>query len=220
MAEVSPPAACRFQPDEPVYRRGEPGGVVHVVRSGAVRVVRDLGDRQVAVATVGPGGLVGEDGLLGPTYLASAIALEPTETLAVDATALETLLADDPTIAVRLVRTLVEKLDAAHERIALLSRPSAARLAETLVRLASTIGRPDPEGTLVPRRLRDLSAEVGLDEVALGEASTILVRERLVRIRKHGIVVPDARRMYDFVNAADAVPTPTRSATPVRTDGA
>jgi CRP-like cAMP-binding protein len=191
-----------------------------VVRAGEVRVLRELGDREVVVAIVGPGGLVGEDGLVGPVYTTTSVALEPTETIALDTATFEAMVAEDPTLAIRLVRALVEKVDAAHERVALLARPGAARLAETLARLASTIGRPDPEGTLIPRRLRELAHEVGLDEAALGEASMALVRERLLRVRKHGIVVPDARCMYDFVKSADAVPTTIRGATSVRTDGA
>jgi len=214
------PRRRSFAPGDVLHRRGEVGGVVHVVRAGEVRVLRDLGDRQVSVGLVGPGGLVGEDGLVGPTYTTTAVAVESTETLALDTVTFEAMVTEDPTLAVRLVRALVEKLDAAHERVALLARPGAARLAETLARLASTIGRPDPEGILIPRRLRELAREVGLDEPALGEASMVLVRERLLRVRKHGIVVPDARRMYDFVKAADAVPSTIRGATSVRTDGA
>jgi CRP-like cAMP-binding protein len=213
-------AARRFDAGDTLYREGEPGRGLHILRSGSARVTKRLGDRTLALDLAGPGDLIGEDGLVGDRHLATATALEPTETWQLDAAALEAMLAEDATVAVRLVRTLMRKLDACHERIALLARPSAGRLALTLARLAERIGRPDPDGTLIPRRLREVAIEVGLDEATLGEASTVLVRERLLRIKKNGIVVPDASRMYEFVRASDAIEPPSEGSAPVRTDGA
>ncbi|MBM4356904.1 MAG: Crp/Fnr family transcriptional regulator [Deltaproteobacteria bacterium] len=219
-ADLADGATRRYGAGDVLYREGEPGSGLHVLRSGSARVTRRIGDRSLALDVAGPGDVIGEDGLVGAHHLATATALEPTETFVLDAAILEELLAEDVTFAVRLTRTLMRKLDAAHERLALLARPSAGRLALTLARLAERIGLPDPDGTLIPRRLREIGVEVGLDEAALGEASTMLVRERLLRIKKNGIVVAEPSRMYDFVKASDAIEPSSEGAATVRTDGA
>lgn len=213
-------SALRFETGEQLFREGDACEGLHVLCSGSVRVTKRLDDRAIAIDVAGPGDVIGEDALVTGRYGSTASALEPTETRRLDALTLEVMIAEDATFAVRFARTLIRKLDASGERFSLLARPSAGRLALALVRLAERIGRPDPDGTLIPRRLRELAVELGLDEAALGEASTTLVRERLIRIKKHGIVVPEASRMYEFVTSSDANGALTRDSVPVKPHGA
>jgi CRP-like cAMP-binding protein len=203
-----------------LFRAGEPGDHMVVVRTGSVRVNRDLGDRQLSLGVAGPGDMLGEDGIVGNVHTTTATALEPTDVLLVDGPSLEAMVTEDPVLAVRLVLALMAKLGAYQERLALLARPSAGRLALALARLAEQIGQKDEDGTLIPRKLRDLAGDVGLDEATLGTASTVLVRERLVRVKKHGIVVPNVARMYEFVKSSDAVEPSSKGAEPVRPHGA
>ena len=211
---------CRYGAGETLFRAGDAGANLFVIREGSVRVSCSLGDRELTLGLVGPGEFIGEDGLIGDAHATTATALEPTCALLVDALSLEAMVAEDAAIAIQLVRALMAKLRAYQDRVALLARPSAGRLALAIARLTESIGQADPEGTLLPRRLRDLAADVGLDEVTLAEASKTLVKERLLRIKKHGIVVPDLQRMYEFVTIADAAATPNLDAEAMRNRGA
>ena len=73
----------RFQRGEVVVHRDDPADTMHLVQTGslAVRVLTPLGD-MATLAIVGPGGVVGEMGLLRETRMRSATiqALAATET--------------------------------------------------------------------------------------------------------------------------------------------
>jgi putative peptide zinc metalloprotease protein len=77
-------------PREAIIRQGEPGQRFYVVRSGAVDVLRD----GLVLARLGPGEAFGEIALLlDVPRTASVIAVEPTELLALEASAFRDLLA-------------------------------------------------------------------------------------------------------------------------------
>ena len=57
-----------------VFRQGEPGGSVYVIRAGKVRVLKESQGRQRMVTTLGPGDFFGELSLLdGAPRSASAV---------------------------------------------------------------------------------------------------------------------------------------------------
>ena len=45
-----------------------------------------------------------------------------------------------------------------------------------------------------------IGEELGVSPKELGEVSKQLMRQKLIRIKRDGVLVPDMPRMYDFVN--------------------
>ncbi len=193
----------QFEAGEVLFREGEPGRHLYVIQHGAVRVTKQLAGRDVIMADLGDGEFVGEIGVVCNVHTLTAVALEATQCLLVDAVALEEMVANDGEIGVRLVRALAQRLAACHLQLDLIGRPPAARVALAIARHCENEGQPEPEGLFVPRRLRDLGGELAVGEEELGLVSKVLIRERLIRIKRNGILVPDLHRMYDFVRAAD-----------------
>src|ERR671916_2269311 len=73
----------RFRRNEVIFHQGDPGDSLHIVGSGAVKIVLPSAEGEEAIiATLRPGDFFGELALLdGAPHSATATALEPTETL-------------------------------------------------------------------------------------------------------------------------------------------
>src|SRR5687768_18107943 len=73
----------RFRRNEVIFHQGDPGDSLHVVASGAVKIVLPSTEGEEAIiATLRPGDFFGELALLdGASRSATAAAIEPSETL-------------------------------------------------------------------------------------------------------------------------------------------
>jgi CRP-like cAMP-binding protein len=149
----------RFRRQEVLFHEGDPADSLHVVTKGrvAVQVTSDLGVT-VTVDVIGPGDILGELALLTPDAhrSATALALEPTETMVVTAAQFATLRATHDGVESLLVAILVER-----------TRRQSARLVEAL-----TVSAP----RRVLRRLVELCAMYGPDG---GDAVIPLTQDHL-----------------------------------------
>jgi len=102
--EVLAPIAARarlnrYKRDEALFKEGEPGDRLHLVRSGSVAVSRNFGGREVTLSYVAAGNYVGEMALLGRTSRSATVrAAVPTETVSLDADAFAELMAHNPAL--------------------------------------------------------------------------------------------------------------------------
>jgi CRP-like cAMP-binding protein len=73
----------RFRRNEVIFHQGDPGDSLHVLASGAVKIVLPSAEGDEAIiATLTPGDFFGELALLdGAPHSATATAVEPVETL-------------------------------------------------------------------------------------------------------------------------------------------
>jgi len=75
----------RFAKGEPLFHEGDPGDTLHLIAKGhiALRVTTPLGDT-ATLLVLGPGDHFGEMAVISPAPRnASAVALEPVETMAI-----------------------------------------------------------------------------------------------------------------------------------------
>jgi CRP-like cAMP-binding protein len=114
----------RFKRQEVLFHEGDPADSLHVLKKGriAVQISSDLG-APVTVDVIGPGDILGELALLTPNAhrAASAVALEPTETMVVTAAQFAALRAQHSGVEQMLVAILAER-----------TRRQSARLVEAL----------------------------------------------------------------------------------------
>lgn len=92
-----------------IYARGEPGDCAYIVTRGRVRI-----GNEAPIEVLCPGEVFGEMELLdgGPRCLA-AVAVGPTEVMAIEPALFEVLIRDDPDFAVTLLRLTARRLRAA-----------------------------------------------------------------------------------------------------------
>lgn len=95
----------RFKSGELLFREGDDGDCLHVVRVGSLTISRNIGGREVVLAYVPAGQYVGEMGLLGDTKRsATARAAVNTETIRVERDAFQKLVAGNPLLRSKLAQ--------------------------------------------------------------------------------------------------------------------
>ncbi len=96
-----------FEPGHVIARQGDIGTGFFVVVTGAVRVVRDGED----IARLGPGEFFGELSVLdGLPRVAQVVADEATTCLAIASWDFEAVVAEQPTVAIAVMRGLARRL--------------------------------------------------------------------------------------------------------------
>ena len=158
----------RLARQEVLFHEGDPATTVHLVAKGriAVRVTTPQGD----VATVDlvlTGDVVGELALLSPGRRrgATAVAMEPTETLSIDETTFSALRRDDPAVSDFLVQLLAARVHRLTDRLLeALYLPAEIRLWRRILELS------DVYGDVVPLTQEDLAGLAGTTRATVNRA--------------------------------------------------
>ena len=190
----------RFRRNEVIFHQGDPGNQLHVVASGAVKILLPSAEGEEAIiATLRPGDFFGELALLdGAPRSATAAALEATETLGLPREAFLDLLERDPDLRRALLASLtgeLRRLTGHVEELHFLDL--AGRLAMRLVRLAQEAA-PAARGEVRldwPYTQSDLASMIGGTRQSVNRLLTGLVNDDLVRIERDTLVIVDLDRL-------------------------
>ena len=116
---------CRYLPDEIMIREGEVGIGMYYVLRGRLAVSRNVSGSEVRLDEIGPNEFVAEMALLDEKpRSASVVTIEETECVLFTRDTVRHLLERHPTLSMRLIRVMAERLRIAQDRPAAL--PSAA----------------------------------------------------------------------------------------------
>jgi CRP-like cAMP-binding protein len=193
-----------------LFREGDEGHEMFVIQSGEIEISRRIRDQDTVLAVLTPGEFFGEMAIVN-NRPRSATATVRTEArlLVIDARTFEAMLRGRIEIAVRLIKTLANRLDQANQQIELLLLKDANhRVVQALRQLARSRGHIDQSGSAVfiPVSLTALSARVALPETEVGEVLQKLRDAQLVLpaadagIEGHeGFVVPEVGRLLEFL---------------------
>src|SRR3954469_3616082 len=205
MLLMSDPLFARFgreyQPGEVLFREGESGEVMFVIQSGAVRITKEVGGEAKVLAVLGPGEFLGEMAILnGKPRTATATVVETTRCLVIEAKTLESMVARNAEIALRLIKKLAKRLDSADTLVEILMhRDPKARVMLALARHADAFGEPTEEGIRIRTSAMDIAREVGVDVAIANEVMARLRRLRLISEEPGAVLVTDVGRLQDFL---------------------
>jgi CRP-like cAMP-binding protein len=94
-----------------LFRQGDPGDALYIVRSGRLELVASNADSDVVVRLRGPGAVIGELALLdGGQRATSARALRDSQLWRLDRTDFTTLRGTEPSLDDGLIRVMADKL--------------------------------------------------------------------------------------------------------------
>jgi CRP-like cAMP-binding protein len=190
----------RFRRNEVIFHQGDPGDSLHVLASGAVKIVLPSSEGDEAIiATLNPGDFFGELALLdGAPHSATATAVEPVETLSLARAPFQQLLDDDRGLRMALLSGLaaeLRRLTGHVEELHFLDL--AGRLAMRLVRLAQDRD-PQAEGEVRldwPFTQSDLAAMIGGTRQSVNKLLSQLVEDGLLVIEHDTLVINDLRTL-------------------------
>jgi len=156
-----------FPKDSHVFREGDPGSHLYLIKSGQVKIERiSAGGGEFVFAVVGAGEVFGELSLFEPEAerSADAVALEPTECALLARDPVIAFLLGHPLLLLRVITSLVgyiQRKDRAMAEVAFLDIPG--RVAQKLVDLAESRGERVGEGFVIriPLSQRTLAGMVG-----------------------------------------------------------
>jgi CRP-like cAMP-binding protein len=182
----------RFARREVLFHEGDPAETVHLLDRGhvAIRITTPLGD----VATVrvrGPGSVIGELALVGPSARRSAtvVALEKVETLALHRDEFVALRAAHPSVDAFLVNVLAEEVQRLSSLLVeALYVPVDPRVVRRLLGLVDTYGG-GAAGTEIPLTQEDLASLAGTSRASVNRVLGELEADGVVAVHRGRIVV-------------------------------
>ena len=189
----------RFRRGETIFHQGDPGDSLHIVSSGAVKIVLpSLEGEEAIIATLRSGDFFGELALLdGAPRSATAIALEPTETSTLPRQAFLNMLDQDKALRESLLAGLAREIRRVTTHVEELHfLDLAGRLASRLARLARDA---EPEATEVrldwPYTQSDLASMIGGTRQSVNKLLSDLADRELVIIEKDTLIIPDVEAL-------------------------
>ena len=193
--------AKQFKAGSVLFEEGEHGDVMYVIRSGRVRLSRQLRGEPQQLATLPAGEFFGELAIINSRpRSATATVLEDAELLVLDGAMFEALVRGNAEIALRLIKRLATRLDQANAQVeVLLVRDSNHRVVRQLRLLAESGGVADGPGTRIDVTDAELSAhcDLGIEEVSL--CLERLERAHLVWRQGASLFVPELGSLSEFL---------------------
>ncbi|TDP73500.1 Crp/Fnr family transcriptional regulator [Bradymonas sediminis] len=176
-----------------LFREGEVGTKMYVIKSGRVRLSKKIQDSSIVLEELGAGGFCGEVAMVSDQPRpVTATVVSDAAVIQIDAGQFENMLRSNSDIAVRMMKRMTQRLTRAQFRLANFSlRTTKARLMhqlrnEALNRstdggLQATVPIPD-----------DIAASLGLEIGELKKILTALVKDELI--------VVDARGYFQIID--------------------
>ena len=184
----------RFRRHEVIFHQGDAGASLHVVSSGAIKILLPSAEGDEAIiATLRPGDFFGELALLdGAPRSATAVALEASETMELPRDTFLDLLDHDPSLRDALLAGIAHELRRVTgqlEELHFLDLPG--RLAMRLSRLARDAHPTSDEVSLDwPYTQSDLASMIGGTRQSVNKLLSELVDDGLVIIERDTLVIP------------------------------
>jgi CRP/FNR family transcriptional regulator, cyclic AMP receptor protein len=190
-----------YQPGDVLFREGESGEVMFVIQSGAVRITKLIGGDHKVLAVLGPGEFLGEMAILnGKPRTATATVVDATRCLVIEAKTLESMVARNAEIALRLIKKLAKRLDSADTLVEILMhRDPKARVMLALSRHADAFGERTEGGIRIRTTAADIAREVGVNIAIANDVMARLRRLRLITEEPGAVLVADVARLQDFL---------------------
>jgi CRP/FNR family cyclic AMP-dependent transcriptional regulator len=201
IAQVAVPRS--FPKGARVFHEGDTSDACYVIRSGEVRVTREHPDgRAIALATLGPGELVGELAMIdGGVRSASVEALTDVDLLAVSAADMKGLLERNAEITAKLVVALTKRLRETNERISRQSFQTVpSRVAGVLSQLVSEeSAEQGRDGVTIRMNQADLAQLAGTSRESVSRFLADLERSGVVRAGRGQVTVLEPQRLRAYI---------------------
>jgi CRP-like cAMP-binding protein len=180
-----------------VFRQGDAGGSVYVIRAGKVRVLKETQGRRRMVTTLGPGDFFGEMAVVtGRPRSATVEVLEDADLLKVPAGKLQEMVAGTGEVAIRLIRHLAERLEHANRFIDVLLEDDVT--ARVILAILETIQKAD--SSAAPDITdEDLALQLGLEKTEVRLALKRLTRVRVLEVSSGYVLVNNQDRLAEFL---------------------
>ena len=198
--------ARQFHQGETIFRQGDAGQLLYLIRSGSVRIfVIDEEGRETSVVLYGPGDVFGELAVIDEMpRSASVVAMEDTLVLTLTRDQLREHMRRAPLLALNFLKALSRRLRYSTQQVeALAVHDVPARLARNLLQLADEHGVAERGGVRIntPLTQSDLASLIGATRESINKALGAFRRRGLVNTAQGYIVIVDPDALRDEVRS-------------------
>ena len=195
-----------FRVGDVLFHEGELGEEMYVIQSGAVEITKGMGGVERPIATLGRGEFLGEMAILnGKPRTATARVVEDVKCLVLDKKTLEVMIQKNSEIALRLIKKLAARLDAADGLVQILLNPDPqARVLLALQRSAEAYGERTEDGIRVRLSPEQLAREVGVEPAQVVDVLWRLHRLKILHDPGDGsLIVADMGKLHEFLELVE-----------------
>ncbi len=184
-----------------LFREGDPGKEMYVIQSGKVRLTRNIRGVEKLLADLPAGEFFGEMSIINDKpRTATAVVLEDAHLLVLDPRTFEAMIKANTEIAVRMIKKLARRLDNANQQIEnLLLGDANSRIVHALLQLCHTAPRDAQGNALLQVTAGDIAHRTSVEDAKVNEVLARLERSRLVHNPDGGLVVPDVKKLEEFL---------------------
>jgi CRP-like cAMP-binding protein len=182
-----------------LFREGEPGREMYVIQSGRVRLTRMLRGQEKTIAELPAGEFFGEMSIINDKpRTATAVVVDDAQLLVLDPRTFEAMIKANTEIAVRMVKKLAGRLDAANTQIEnLLLGDANSRIVHALLKMSGPSS--SMSGVLVATDAAQLAERTSVELAKVEEVLARLDRARLVVTEERGLRIPDQQKLAEFL---------------------
>jgi CRP-like cAMP-binding protein len=193
----------RYPKDAVVFFENEQGDFFFMILEGRIKVTI-LGDdgREVILSLLGAGDFFGEMALLdNEPRSATAIAVEDSELLSLHRNDFQSVLTDNRSIMIGLIKILTARLRRANHQISTLALLDVyGRVARVIVDMAREEGRRLKDGRIAFRRAthQEIANRIGTTRETVTRMLKDLERQGMIHVEGREIIVqPDFEKVFD-----------------------
>ena len=188
-----------------LFREGESGHEMYVIHQGAIRLTRGRGSLEKTLAVLPPGEFFGEMAIvMDQPRTATATVDEDARLLVLDATTFESMVRNNAEIALRIIKKMAHRLEAANTQVDILLRTEPNhRVVFALRTEADRNGVAEGPGVRVRWTVETLAHHVGLPTAEVKLVVDRLAQARLVTPLSDGFLIPQVGRLQDYLDFLD-----------------
>ena len=195
-----------YAPGTVLFREREHGDKMYVIRSGRVKIYRTVGDSELVLAFLTDGEFLGEMALLeGLPRSASAMVVEPSVLIEVDAATFEGMIRRNIEIAVRIMRKLASRVRAVDGRLEKLLVDNGQERALEVLRWLLPQGILD-DGWVRVRGVAphfDIAAQAGIPRAKAEDVLRRLINAGCLKIDGEDILIAEKRVLDNYAAFLD-----------------
>ena len=186
-----------------IFYEGNQSYGLYCIFSGRIKLFKSGVDgRQQIVRLASPGDLLGYRSLFaGEPYHATAEAIEDATVCCIDKAAFFPILARNPDLALNVIKKLAQDLREAEDKATSIAQRSVReRMAELLLMLMETYGKPAKKGKKIDLRLsrEELAEMIGMTQETAIRLLSDFKKENLIDVKEREITVLDSRALLEL----------------------
>ncbi len=197
----------RFRPDQIIFHRGDPGGLLYIIAEGKVKIMHGSIDGQEALlAILGKDAFFGELALLDEHPRSATVeAIEATETWTLHRNDFISFLDNNHDFTLHVLHTMAQNIRRMNTQLSdLFFLDLPARLARVLLSLARQHGHATPEGALIDLSLTqtNLADMTGATRVSINKALGRFRRAGWVEVKNRHITIMNEEALAEVIRLA------------------